>query len=87
MSDLYALLIGVDFYFPNQLDGGGSFGHLGGCVRDVTHMAAYLESRLRLPADHILKLTATNTRAIRLAGSSQEKAWSVAQLELRVEAA
>ena len=57
-SELYALLIGVDFYFP-----GGGCGHLGGCVRDVTHVEAYLQDRLLLPADHILKLTATNTGA------------------------
>ncbi|HMN30842.1 MAG TPA: caspase family protein, partial [Caldilineaceae bacterium] len=60
MSNLYALLIGVDFYFPNQLPGGGSYRHLGGCVRDVTHVEAHLRDRLGLSADHIFKLSATN---------------------------
>ncbi len=60
MSELYALLIGVDFYFPNQLPGGGGYGHLGGCVRDVTHVEAHLRDRLGLPSSHIFKLTATN---------------------------
>lgn len=61
MSDLYALLIGVDFYFPNQLPEGGSYRHLAGCVRDIAHMEAFLKSRLKLPDEHITKLTATNT--------------------------
>ncbi len=63
MSDLYALLIGVDFYFP-----GGGYGHLGGCVRDVTHVEAHLKGRLHLPDDHILKLTAANTGDTQPAG-------------------
>lgn len=61
MSDLYALLIGVDFYFPNQLPGGGGYRHLGGCVRDVTHVEAHLKDRLALPPDHIVKLSASNS--------------------------
>ncbi len=61
MSELYALLIGVDFYFPNQLPGGGGYGHLGGCVRDVTHVEAHLRDRLGLPSSHIFKLTASYT--------------------------
>jgi hypothetical protein len=61
MSDLYALLIGVDFYFPNRLPDGGSYGHLSGCVRDISYVEAFLKSRLDLPDDHITKLTATNS--------------------------
>lgn len=60
MSELFALLIGVDFYFPNRLPGGGGYGHLGGCVRDVTHVETHLRDRLGLPQSHIFKLTATN---------------------------
>lgn len=61
MSDLYALLIAVDFYFPNTLPDGGSYPSLGGCVRDVRHVEEHLKKRLKLPPAHILKLTATNT--------------------------
>lgn len=57
---LYALLIGIDLYLPNQLPGGYSYRSLGGCVRDITHMEQFLQSRLGLPQAHILKLTATN---------------------------
>lgn len=60
MSELYALLIGVDFYFPNRLPGGGGYGHLGGCVRDVTHVETHLRDRLGLPDRQIFRLTATN---------------------------
>lgn len=60
MSDLYALLIGIDFYFPNRLPNGGGYGHLSGCVRDISHVEAFLKTRLDLPDDHITKLTATN---------------------------
>ena len=59
MSKYYALLIGVDFYYPGQLPGGGYYPTLGGCVRDISHVEAYLTQRLQLPAAQILKLTAT----------------------------
>jgi len=61
MSNYYALLIAVDFYFPGQLPGGGYYPSLGGCVRDVDHVEAYLKQRLKLPAAQILKLSATNS--------------------------
>src|SRR5689334_1796774 len=59
MSKYYALLIGVDFYYPGQLPGGGYYPTLGGCVRDISHVEAYLTQRLQLPSKQILKLTAT----------------------------
>ena len=34
-SDLFALLIGVDYYYPNTLPEGGSYPSLRGCVRDI----------------------------------------------------
>lgn len=61
MSNYYALLIAVDFYFPGQLPGGGYYPSLGGCVRDVEHVEAYLKQRLKLPDAQILKLSATNS--------------------------
>jgi hypothetical protein len=33
-QNLFTLLIGVDFYFPNSLPGEGHYPSLGGCVRD-----------------------------------------------------
>jgi hypothetical protein len=61
MSNLYALLIGVDFYFPNRLEGGVTYRHLGGCVRDVTHVEAFLRGQLGLTNAQIIKLSAANT--------------------------
>lgn len=63
MSAFYALLIGVDYYLPNQLPGGYFYGHLGGCVRDVLRVRDFLMARLGVSADHICTLTATNSGA------------------------
>ena len=65
MSNLYALLIGVDFYFEHVLPDGIYFPSLGGCVRDIRHVEAYLTdpARLNLPQAHVLTLTATNTHS------------------------
>lgn len=63
MSAFYALLIGVDYYLPNQLPGGYFYGHLGGCVRDVLRVRDFLTGRMAVPADHIFTLTATNSGA------------------------
>ena len=60
-SYLYALLIGVDCYLPNELPGGGWYPSLGGCVRDITMVEDFLLRNLNVPADHITKLTATYT--------------------------
>ncbi len=59
-SNLYALLIGIDYYVPNQLPDGGSYRNLGGCVRDINHVADFLKLKLKLPDDHIFSLTASN---------------------------
>lgn len=59
MSTRYALLIGVDFYFPNELPEGG-YGPLGGCVRDIRHVEAFLTCQFDLPPEQIFKLTASN---------------------------
>jgi hypothetical protein len=61
MSNLYALLIGVDFYLPNMLPGGGSYPCLSGCTRDISLVEDFLQHRLGMKDDCILKLTSTNT--------------------------
>jgi hypothetical protein len=65
MSDLYALLIGVDFYFGQTLPDGSFYPRLGGCVRDIRHVESYLTdpARLNLPRQNLLMLTATDTGA------------------------
>jgi Caspase domain/CHAT domain len=57
-SPLYALLIGIDYYMPNRLPDGSSYPNLGGSVRDIHHVEAYLKEWLKVPDRQILKLTA-----------------------------
>lgn len=57
--ELYALLIGVDCYLPNQLPGGYYYQSLSGCVRDIKHVEAFLTGRLGMKPDQVLKLTAS----------------------------
>jgi hypothetical protein len=57
---LFALLIGIDCYLPNQLPDGGSYPSLGGCVRDINHVESFLKGRLGIPDKRIIKLTSTN---------------------------
>jgi hypothetical protein len=59
--DLYALLIGIDYYLNNKLPGGVYYPGLRGCVRDVSHVEAFLRNRFELPEGNILKLTATKS--------------------------
>ena len=59
-NDLIALLIGVNYYFPNELPGGGRYGHLHGCVRDVEQMESFLKTRLGVPDYNITRLTASH---------------------------
>ena len=58
--NMLALLIGIDCYLPNRLPDGGWYPSLGGCVRDINHMQAFLTTRLGLGDDQIVKLTASN---------------------------
>ncbi len=57
MTDLYALLIGVDFYFEHRLREGGYYPKLNGCVRDISYVEIYLKDFLKPPATAITKLT------------------------------
>lgn len=59
----YALLIGVDCYVPHRLPDGSHYPSLSGCVRDITQVEAYLTQTLRLPDEHIFKLTASHIGA------------------------
>ena len=60
---MYALLIGIDCYLPNRFPNGGSYTSLSGCVRDIYHVADFLQYNLGMPQERIVKLTATNTGA------------------------
>ncbi len=59
MKDIHALLIGIDAYLENRLPDGGFYPQLGGCVRDVTRMEEFLRTALGVPAERIIKLTAS----------------------------
>lgn len=62
MSNRYALLIGVDFYFEYVLPDGVYYPSLGGCVRDIRHVEAYLTdpARLNMPRENVLMLTSSD---------------------------
>ncbi|WP_404790161.1 caspase family protein [Altericista sp. CCNU0014] len=59
IPNLYALLIGIDCYMPNQLPDGSYYKNLGGCVRDINHVEAFLKDYQKIPENQILKLTAS----------------------------
>ena len=56
--NFYALLIGIDFYFPHDLPD-GRYKNLRGCVQDINHVETYLKTTFNLTPDQIIKLTAT----------------------------
>jgi hypothetical protein len=62
MAELRALLIGIDGYFPNRLPDGSSFAQLGGCVRDVARVEAFVSQTLGLPPEHVTQLRASHRR-------------------------
>lgn len=57
--NIYALLIGIDCYMPNVLPDGSRYKNLGGCVRDINHVEAFLIDQRQVPQTQILKLTAS----------------------------
>jgi Caspase domain len=58
-SGLYALLIGINCYYPNRLSDGSSYRHLQGAVGDVQATRAFLQTLRQVPDEHILQLTST----------------------------
>lgn len=56
--NFYALLIGIDFYFP-YTSPEGTYKNLQGCVRDINHVETYLKETFNLTPNQIIKLTAT----------------------------
>ncbi|MBE9032957.1 caspase family protein [filamentous cyanobacterium LEGE 11480] len=58
-TDLYALLIGINCYYPNRLSDGSSYGHLQGAVSDVEATRAFLKTMRQVPDDRIMQLTST----------------------------
>ena len=58
---LYALLIGIDYYLPSNLPDGSLYKSLRSCVRDVALVKEFLQSQLRVPEERILQLTSSNT--------------------------
>jgi hypothetical protein len=61
IPNLYALLIGIDYYLPGKLPDGSSYPSLGGCVRDVNRVEDYLKKTQK--PKQIFKLTSSNTGA------------------------
>jgi hypothetical protein len=61
IPNLYALLIGIDYYLPGKLPDGSSYASLGGCVRDVNRVEDYLKKTQK--PKQIFKLTSSNTSA------------------------
>lgn len=58
-SNFFAILIGIDYYFPNIIPGGGSYPSLGGCVRDINHVQDFLLQNIQISKDNIIKLTSS----------------------------
>ena len=70
-SNLYALLIGVDYYFPNPL-----YSNLGGCVRDITHVEDFLIHKVKgICVDNILKLTSSRSNIDPTKPEEPEEKW------------
>lgn len=58
--NVYALLIGIDCYLPNERSGIPNKMNLGGCVRDINRVEEFLRTHVGLPESNILKLTASD---------------------------
>ncbi len=71
----HALLIGSDFYFPRQIDTAPNFGHLYGCVRDVSHVEAALKQTFEIPDDHITRLRASHDSEDESAPAEPKEQW------------
>ncbi|MBW4527741.1 MAG: caspase family protein [Phormidium tanganyikae FI6-MK23] len=70
-SNIYILLIGIDYYKPNRL-----FRSLRGAVRDINLVDTFLRETLKVPPEHIRKLISPNPEdttllAVRSAGEEE----------------
>jgi Caspase domain len=70
MSNLYALLIGIDYYEPNPY-----YNSLQGAVRDIDKVASYLETSLQVPPERLTRLTAPlpDTNALKDVRSARQE--------------
>ena len=59
VPDLRALLIGIDYYLPNELSDGTFYRSLAGCVRDVLKVEQFLRSEFGLTDERLIRLTAS----------------------------
>ncbi|KAI1355888.1 hypothetical protein F5Y01DRAFT_267996 [Xylaria sp. FL0043] len=71
MPDKWALLIGVDFYFPGN-ERPVHFNHLRGCVNDVSRIEEYLRS---INVHNIERLTASYNGSDEKPAESDEEIW------------
>lgn len=58
--ELFALLIGIDYYAGNQTPDGVRYASLRGCVNDIAGVEKFLRARLQLDDARLFKLTATD---------------------------
>ncbi len=59
--NIYSLLIGVNYYFPNTLSDGSSYSSLQGAVRDINLVESFLKEIRQVRAENIFKLTASSS--------------------------
>ncbi len=71
----HALLIGSDFYFPRQIPTAPNFGHLYGCARDVSHVAAALKRLFAIPDERITHLRASHNPDDKSVPAEPEEMW------------
>jgi hypothetical protein len=62
ISNIYALLVGIDCYMSNRLPDGSYYKNLGGCVNDINRVEAYLKDIQKVPDNQIIKLTASPSK-------------------------
>jgi hypothetical protein len=57
--DVWALLIGIDCYLPNQFPDGIFYRSLSGCVRDILQTEQFLRGTFGLTDERVIRLTAS----------------------------
>ena len=57
--NIYALLIGINYYLPNRLSNGLYYKSLAGCVQDVTRVEQFLRNVVGVSEDRLIKLTSS----------------------------